>query len=224
MKEVSYLMQNTKKVGILGGTFDPIHIGHLMLAETARDYFQLDEVIFIPSGNSYMKENVTDKYKRADMVALAISDNPYFKLSYIEVEREGNTYSYETISRLKEENPANEYYFIVGADSVFSIEEWKHVDLLMQNCIIAAAVRKGYSMQELEEKINELKYRYRSDIRLFTAARIDISSTDIREKIENRHSVQYIIPDKVLRYMSQNHIYEKSICMRPGSADWSRYE
>lgn len=209
MKEVSYLMQSTKKVGILGGTFDPIHIGHLMLAETARDYFQLDEVLFIPSGNSYMKDNVTDKYKRADMVGLAIEDNPYFKLSYLEVEREGNSYSYETICTLKEKYPANEYYFIVGADSIFSIEEWKHVDILMQNCIIAAAVREGHSMHELKEKIDDLKHRYCSDIRLFTAARIDISSTDIREKIENKHSVQYIIPDKVLKYMSQNHIYEK---------------
>lgn len=210
MKEVTYPVNSTKKIGIMGGTFDPIHIGHLMLAETARDYFQLEEVLFIPSGNSYMKDNVTDKYKRADMVSLAIEDNPHFSLSRIEVDRTGNSYSFETLRDLKEENPESEYYFILGADSIFSIEEWKHIDILLQNCIIAAAVRNGYSILELEEKITELKDKYHCDIRLFTATRIDISSTDIREKIENKQSVQYMIPDKVLKYMNKYHIYDSS--------------
>ncbi|MDD3205270.1 MAG: nicotinate-nucleotide adenylyltransferase [Lachnospiraceae bacterium] len=197
-----------KKVGIMGGTFDPIHIGHLILAETARDYFQLDEILFIPSGNSYMKNKVTDKMIRSHMVALAIEGNPHFALSNIEVDRTGNTYSYETVRTLKEENPDTDYFFIVGADSIFSIETWKNVDMLLDDCIIAVAVRKGHSMDELENKINFLNEKYQSDIRVFNASRVDVSSTDIRERLETNHSTQYIIPDKVLSYILKNNIYD----------------
>lgn len=205
---MSDLMQCIKKIGILGGTFDPIHTGHLLLAEAAINYFQLDEVLFIPSGNSYMKDNVTDKNLRADMVALAIQDNPMFRLSYMEVNRNGNSYSYETICALKKKYPQNKYYFIVGADSVFSIQSWKCIDLLMQNCIIAVAVRMGHSIREVEKKIMELQQRYQCEIQLFNTLRIDISSTDIRDRIKKKQTIRYMVPDQLLKYLSQNDIYE----------------
>lgn len=201
-------MRTDKKVGIMGGTFDPIHIGHLILAETAKDYFHLDEVLFVPSGSSYMKENVTDKYIRSHMVELAIEDNPDFALSNIEIEREGNSYSYETMQQLKALHPDNTYYFIVGADSIFHMREWKNIDLLFENCIIAVAVREGYSETELNECIHSLTKEFSNcKIQLFATSRVDISSTDIRQRLIQKLSARYSVPDKVLAYLEKNRIY-----------------
>lgn len=201
-------MRTDKKVGIMGGTFDPIHIGHLILAETAKDYFHLDEVLFVPSGSSYMKENVTDKYIRSHMVELAIEDNPDFALSNIEIEREGNSYSYETMQQLKALHPDNIYYFIVGADSIFHMREWKNIDLLFENCIIAVAVREGYSETELNECIHSLTKEFSNcKIQLFATSRVDISSTDIRQRLIQKLSARYSVPDKVLAYLEKNRIY-----------------
>ena len=110
----------------MGGTFNPIHIGHLILAETARIQFELNEILFIPSGKSYMKQqmDIPSGEVRAQMTSLAIEENPYFALSLMEIEREGNTYTYETLETLKEQNPNTEYYFILGEDSLFAIEKW----------------------------------------------------------------------------------------------------
>ena len=201
-----------KKIGIMGGTFDPIHVGHLILAETARDYFSLDEILFIPSGSSYMKECVTDKYIRLQMVSLAIEDHPDFALSDMEVNRVGNSYSYETLQQLKEIHPENTYYFIVGADSIFNMESWKKIDILFKNCIVAVAVREGYSVQELETYITTLTEKYEDcQIQLFATSRVDISSTDIRKRVFEGHSTRYMVPDKVLSYIKKNHIYRNDM-------------
>lgn len=197
-----------KKIGIMGGTFDPIHVGHLILAETARDFFSLDEILFIPSGSSYMKEHVTDKEIRFQMVSLAIEDHPDFALSDMEVNRTGNSYSYETLQTLKKLHPENTYYFIVGADSIFNMESWMNIDILFKNCIVAAAVREGYSAQELQSCIAALTEKYENcQIQLFTTSRVDISSTDIRRRVSEGHSTRYMVPDKVLAYMNKNHVY-----------------
>ena len=119
-------MKNVKKVGIMGGTFNPIHNGHLTLAQCAQKQIGLDKVLFMPSGISYMKKNVLDPQKRADMVHLAIKDNPDFELSLIEVQKSGNTYTCETLEILTSNNPDTQYYFIMGADSLFQIEQWRN--------------------------------------------------------------------------------------------------
>ena len=118
-------MENVnRKTGIMGGTFNPIHIGHLLLAENAKDTFGLNEILFIPSGLSYMKKGmeIADKKMRLEMTRLAIADNPSFSLSSIEVEREGNSYTCETLEVLHKAKPQTEFYFIVGADSLFAME------------------------------------------------------------------------------------------------------
>lgn len=197
-----------KKIGIMGGTFDPIHMGHLILAETAREYFSLDEILFIPSGSSYMKERVTDKKIRFQLVSLAIEDHPDFRISDMEVKRAGNTYSYETLQELKKTHPENTYYFIVGADSVFNMESWQNIDILFENCIVAVAVREGYSVQELEAYIVALTEKYKAcKIQLFTTSRVDISSTSIRRRVSEGISIRYMVPDKVLAYIKKNHVY-----------------
>ena len=117
--------ETKKKVGIMGGTFNPIHLGHLIIAEEAFEAYDLDEVLFVPSGISYMKDpsEVLDAKKRVHMTGLAIEDNPHFALSTIEIDRDGNSYSYETLETLRKQNPNTEYYFLVGADKEDIVQE-----------------------------------------------------------------------------------------------------
>lgn len=119
-------MKNGKRIGIMGGTFNPIHNGHLLLAQRAQEQVLLDKVLFMPSGNSYMKENVLETQKRVDMVALAIRKYPDFELSMIEAQKSGNTYTFETLKFLTRSNPQEQYFFIIGADILFQIEQWRN--------------------------------------------------------------------------------------------------
>lgn len=201
-----------RKIGIMGGTFDPIHTGHLLLAENARDNFALEEILFIPSGHSYMKEGsqVTDKFLRLEMTRLAIEDNPFFKLSSIEIERSGNSYTYETLSLMKEENPDTEYYFIVGGDSLFSMETWKHPEIIFGKCIILAAVREDIDQSDLKKQIVHLQEKYAARIRQIALKEIDISSTDIRNKIKHNKSIRYMVPDKVISFIAEKHLYQEN--------------
>lgn len=199
-----------KKVGIIGGTFNPIHLGHMILAESARTEFDLDEILFIPTGVSYFKDPsiILDKKTRLNLVADAIGDNPYFAMSTIETDREGNSYTYETLLQLKEENPDTEYFLIIGADSLFEIEKWKNPEIIMQQAIILAAKRKGHATDQLLSKINELKEKYKADIRLLTTPYIDISSTEIRERIKNNKSIRYLVRHATCNYIEEHKLYK----------------
>lgn len=200
-----------KRVGIMGGTFDPIHYGHLLLAESAIEQYQLDEILFIPSGNPWLKDSsqVLDKKTRVSMTGLAIEDNPNFALSTIEIDREGNSYSYETLEILREKNPTTCYYFILGADSLLDIEKWKHPDRLMKSCTLLTAVRDDCDMEALKKQIEYLKNTYQAVVEILPMKRMDISSTDIREKIRDGKSVRYLLPDSVREFIEKNHIYQQ---------------
>lgn len=201
-----------KKIGIMGGTFDPIHYGHLLLAQNALTSFDLDEILFIPSGTPWLKEStkVLPKNKRVSMTGIAIEENPQFALSTIEIDRDGNSYSYETVEELKKSNPDVDYYFIMGADSLLQIESWKCPDRLMKECTLLAAVRNDCDREGLEKQISYLKGKYEADIRILEAARIDISSTTIRDMIAEGKSVRYMLPDNVIKFIEKNHLYERS--------------
>ena len=142
-----------KRTGIMGGTFNPIHMGHLIIAEKAREQFNLDEVLFLPSGVPYMKDcrEVLPGKIRMEMTALAIQGNPFFAVSAMEVEREGRTYTYETLEKLREQNPDTEYYFILGADSLWKIETWRKPERIFAACHILAAVRDDKSSEDMEK-------------------------------------------------------------------------
>ncbi|MBQ7065947.1 MAG: nicotinate-nucleotide adenylyltransferase [Lachnospiraceae bacterium] len=200
-----------KRVGIMGGTFDPIHYGHLLLAESAIEQYQLDEILFIPSGNPWLKDSsqVLDKKTRVSMTGLAIEDNPNFALSTVEIDREGNSYSYETLEILREKNPTTCYYFILGADSLLDIEKWKHPDRLMKSCTLLTAVRDDCDMEALKKQIEYLKDTYEAVVEILPMKRMDISSTDIREKIRDGKSVRYLLPDSVREFIEKNHIYHQ---------------
>ena len=196
----------------MGGTFDPIHYGHLILAQTALETFALDEIMFVPSGTPWLKDStkVLSKNKRVHMTGIAIEDNSDFALSTIEIDREGNSYSYETVEELKKQQPDTEFYFILGADSLLEIEKWKHPDRLMSECILLVAVRDDCDEEGLKKHISYLKEKYNADVRILPAKRIDISSTDIRERIADGKSVRYMLPDQVIKFIKKNHLYERS--------------
>ncbi len=198
-----------KKVGILGGTFNPIHMAHLILAETALEMAGLDEVLFIPTGCSYMKDSdeILPAKERIRMTGMAIEDNPNFALSTIETEREGDSYTCDTILELKKRYPEQEYYLILGADSLFMMEQWKDPETIFKNCTILVAVRGDKKMDAVEEKAAELKEKYGANITLLTMDPVEISSSLVREKIAAGKSVRYMLPEKVREYILKNKLY-----------------
>ena len=185
-------MNYEQKIGILGGTFDPIHNGHLMIAREAMKEYGLSKVFLIPTGVSYMKTGVTDSYFRYEMTKLAAQENSGFVVSDIEIKREGNTYTCDTIQYFKEKYPDAHIYFIIGTDSLFSIEKWRNSQFIFDNCSILCATRISDDTEEQTEaaeieKANELNELFNADICFIHCAPMDVSSTAIR-KYRKRHA------------------------------------
>ena len=199
-----------KKIAIMGRTFNPIHVGHLLLAEQAREALALDEVLFIPSGNSYMKDSsgILDSVVRAHLIAMAIEKNTYFHLSYMEINREGASYTCDTLTELKSQNMDVEYYLILGADNLLTLESWKNPDYILQNCIVTAAVRGTGTEMRLEKIASHLIYEYQADIRILPARYMDLSSSEIRKRLKEGKSVRYMLPNKVYEYIETNRLYQ----------------
>lgn len=199
-----------KKVGIMGGTFNPIHLGHMLIAENAYETFDLDEILFVPTGKSYLKSDVLDSKTRIAMTGVAIEDNPHFALSTIEVDRDGYSYSYETIAELKRQNPTTDYYFIVGADSLMYMENWKNPERIFPEVTVLVASRHGTTNQELNEKIEFLCNKFPgSDIRILPISEVDFSSTDIRKRVKEGRSIRYMVQHRVIDYIKKYNIYSE---------------
>lgn len=198
-----------RNVGIMGGTFNPIHNGHLTLAKEALRQFSLDEVLFMPCGKPYMKDEkiVESAQARAEMTELAIQDNHYFVLSTIEIEQTGNTYTYQTLEKLKQENPNTEYYYIVGADSLFYMANWRYPERIFRNCCVISAIRGEKTTADLERQIVFLKDKYNADVRLLHTERMDISSSNIRKKIAMGVSIEGDVPEPVKIYIEKKGLY-----------------
>ena len=203
---------NHKKIGIMGGTFDPIHMGHLILGEQSYEQLHLDKVLFMPSGNPPHKRNRTGRAsddQRVDMVRLAIEDNPHFELSLAEMHETGYTYTYRTLEELRKQNPNTDYYFIIGADSLFTFEEWREPARICAACTLVVAVRDHASFDELNREIQRLSVKYHGHFILLDTMNIDVSSHQIRQWVTEEKSLKYYIPDNVISYMKENGIYRK---------------
>lgn len=198
-----------KKIGVMGGTFNPIHTGHLLLAQWAMEEAGLDGIVFMPTGHSYMKaaNEVLAGQERLALTRLAISGQDRFLCSDLEVNREGNTYTYETLDSLQRMYPQARLYFIVGADCLFTIENWYHPEQIFHRCILLAASRSGMSMDRLEEKRRELEAVYDAEILLMAFPNIEISSTDIRKRCSQGKSIRYLVPDSVREYIDLHQYY-----------------
>lgn len=204
-------MNGRRKVGIMGGTFNPIHIGHLIMAECAYDQFALDKVLFIPSKNPPHKTHIeiATTEDRVNMVELAIKDNPHFELSLIEVEREGKTYSVDTLSQLVKQNLDIDYYFIIGADSLYNLDKWKSPKELLSLTNVIVASRYGIGDEKLLEQIEKTKDTLGGNFYLADVPTIEVSSSEIRLGISERKSVRYQLPEAVYNYIQQNELYRK---------------
>ena len=199
-----------RRIGILGGTFDPIHNAHLLLGESAREQFNLDRVIYIPNNLAHLpnRTEITPGDVRYQMVKMAISDNPYFTCSRIEIDKPEGTYTYNTIQELKVMYPGDELYLILGGDSIIGIDTWYRAKDLLTSCTILAAVREDDDLAALDKKRNELKKMYNADIRLLKFNRIDISATEIRQRIRSGRSVRYMLPDEVIEFLCIKGLYK----------------
>lgn len=199
------------KVGIMGGTFNPVHIGHLLLGEFAYEQFELDEIWFMPNGNPPHKEVVSWENalaQRIAMLRLAIDGVPYFKLNLHEADESKHSYTYQTLKELKERYPENEYYFILGADSLFALETWKNYKEIFPSCIILAAIRDDKMREDVIVQIRYLIQKYQADIRLLKAPKLEISSTELRERIQQKKSIRYMVPQSVEEYIVEHQIYQ----------------
>lgn len=199
------------KIGVMGGTFDPIHHGHLIAAEYARTSLDLDKIIFIPSGVHPFKDNktITDPNKRVDMISLAIDSNKFFKISSIEINRIGTTYTIDTIRELREEYKGDEIYFIIGSDIIFEIEKWKNFEELIRICKFILLYRPGKEEENIDKKIQELNLSYDITFEKVESPLIEISSTKIRHRVKDKCSIKYLVPEVVEDYILKHDLYNE---------------
>lgn len=202
--------ERTKRIGIMGGTFDPIHVGHLILGEKAYEQLKLDKVWFMPSGNPPHKQHrrgrATDE-QRVAMVERAIAGNPHFTLSLIEMNEDGYSYTYRTLERLQKEHPDTEYYFIVGADSLYTFSSWMEPARICRACTLVAAVRDHVPGESLDLQIEKLRQEFHGRFLKLDTLNIDISSELVRQWVKEGKSLRYYVPDDVISYIQENRIY-----------------
>ncbi|WP_090980180.1 nicotinate-nucleotide adenylyltransferase [Paenibacillus sp. CF384] len=193
------------KVGFMGGTFDPIHYGHLLAAESAREACGLDEVWFIPAGHPPLKENgpLADGQTRLEMVYRAIDFQPHFRGMDVELEREGTSYTIDTVKALMDLYPGREFSIIIGSDRVNDLPQWHQIAEL------AAMVRFiGVRRAGEELKIDELPAYLQERLTMIEMPQIGISSTDIRNRRAQGRSIRFLVPEKVYSFIRKNELYE----------------
>lgn len=198
------------KIGIMGGTFDPIHIGHLLLGQFAYEDFGLDEIWFMPNANPPHKQTTEGEKAlnhRIEMIRLAIQDKPYFKLCLHEAKDTEHSYTYKTMQELNELYPENDFYFILGADSLFEIEKWKYFREIFPSCTILAAMRDDKNVEAMLQQMTYLNKTYGAKIELLRAPLVEISSTAIRSRAFRDLSVYYMVPDAVAKYIQSERLY-----------------
>lgn len=206
-------MENTfiKKIGIMGGTFDPIHYGHLLIAQSAAEEFHLDKILFLPTGVSPHKKTslVSSPKLRCELTALAIADNPLFCLSDFEAQNTDVNYTYRTLQKFKELSPNTQFFFIMGEDSLNDFSKWKNPQEICNQATLLVAVRNDGS-SDIDSKIASVTQTYHADIHKLHSPNFAISSRDIREKIRSGKSVRYMIPDTVNAYIQKNGLYKEN--------------
>lgn len=186
------------KIGILGGTFNPIHLGHLIMAEEVADKLNLDKVIFVPTYMPPHKENsdIAPAVDRLKMVKLAIKNNKRFSVSDIEIRRKGLSYTIDTIREFKKLYPEDELYFIIGSDLIKYLDSWKDLEEILKLIKFIVATRPGYPLDKIPQHISTINIRA-----------IDISAYQIREAIKNNQSFRYLVPDEVYYYINKKGLY-----------------
>lgn len=194
----------------MGGSFNPIHIGHLVTAEEARVRFGLDEVIFMPAGvhpyDKPMPGGATADH-RFEMTAIAIADNEHFSISRYEIDRVATSYTVDTLQHYRAERPDDELYFITGADAILEILAWKNPEELLELAILIAATRPGYPLERLAETTGRLGAPGR--IQVMEIPAIGVSSSLVRRKVAAGESIRYLVPEGVERFIEKENLYRQ---------------
>jgi len=199
-------------IGIFGGTFDPIHFGHLMAAWYASQECNLKKVLIIPAGTPPHKEaeNVLDDQHRLNMVKLATKDEPVFSLSTLEIDRQGYSYTIDTVQYYLKKYPEKRLHLIVGADCIHSLHTWKDARLLVQLCSFIAVVRPGYELKQGIICNSWLPTDFWNKLKIVNIPGVDISSSMIRERIKQGKTVKYLLPDAVEKYIMRHRLYRNT--------------
>jgi nicotinate-nucleotide adenylyltransferase len=187
------------RIGVMGGTFDPIHHGHLVAASEVAQSFDLDEVIFVPTGQPWHKDDVSPSEHRYLMTVIATASNPRFTVSRVDIDRAGPTYTIDTLRELKKQRPAAELFFITGADAIAQILSWRDHDELWDLAHFVAVSRPGHVLSTAGLPTD--------DVSQLEIPALAISSTDCRERVEHGNPVWYLVPDGVVQYIAKHHLY-----------------
>lgn len=194
----------------MGGTFDPIHYGHLVTAEEARHQFKMSRVIFIPAGKPPHKtrKNISAPQHRLEMTWRSVGSNPHFTVSDLEIKREGPSYTIDTVQAMREQYRGWEVFFITGADAVLEILTWRKVDQLLQKCCFVAATRPGFRLESLGEKLARLPAECTARIKTLEVPALAISSTDIRRRVREGRPIKYLLPEATEEYIYRHGLYK----------------
>ena len=194
-----------RRLGVMGGTFDPIHYGHLVTAEEALVQFSLDEVVFVPTGRPWMKGEraVSPAEDRYLMTVIATASNPRFRVSRVEIDRDGPTYTVDTLRLLAADNADAELYFITGADAMWEIFDWKDPDEVLMLAHFIAATRPGYDIRRFELRSTTRH----PDVSAMNIPALAISSTDVRDRVREGRPIRYLLPEGVKSYIEKAGLY-----------------
>ena len=196
-------------IGVLGGTFDPVHNGHLVVAEVARERLNLAEVIFVPAGQPWLKADklITPAKHRLEMLRLSLAGKSYFKISTMEIERAGPSYTIDTIIELRSKiNAGDELFFILGQDNLAQLPQWREPSRLIQLCYLVAVPRPGSprpNLKTLEASLPGISQR----VMLMDEPQVDISASEIRERVGRGLSIRHLVPEPVNLYIKENRLY-----------------
>lgn len=198
-----------KRIGILGGTFDPMHIGHLILAENAYEQYDMDEIWIMPSGRPPHKSdvNVTSAETRSAIIKLSIAENRHLKYSGFELERDGYIYTVDTLRLLKEKYPDAEFYFIMGEDSMDTFDRWRMPEEIVKLAQIVVAIRSKKT--DVADKVERFNHAFRCNAQILNTPYIDISSSGIRRRVAEGSSIKYMVVQDVEHYIYKNGLYRK---------------
>ncbi len=207
------MMEKRRKIGIMGGTFNPIHYGHLMIAENAAEQYGLDLVLFMPNGTPPHKpdKKIVAASHRIEMIRLAIQDNPSFQLSLDEVNSGETSYTYRTLERLKEKEPEDDFYFIMGGDSLKYFDTWRYPERILRTAYVLAAIRDNVEGAEFQEYIDHLNHDYEAmGVFPLNTPNFSVSSSKIRDLIQNQKTVRYMLPENVREYIMEHLLYRSN--------------
>lgn len=201
------------KIGIFGGTFDPVHVGHLVAADRACCDLDMQKVIFVPAGLPPHKagQPVTPGEHRLAMVRLAVQDNPRFEVSDLELKRQGCSYTVDTISYFRRLLPDDELYFILGMDSLLQLNTWHDVDNMLKMCCLVAVARPGYALETGDPEIKLLWEKVRERTLILRIPGLDIAASELRQRVREGRTVRYLLPAAVLDYIEEHGLYRENI-------------